>query len=448
MGVAMIIHVVEQGETLDSIASRYGISVERLIPENGIRTTDSLVVGETLVIMVPEIIYTIQDGDTLESIALAHNISIFELLRNNPYLSERKYIYPGEDIVIKYEGEKTGTLITNGYAYPFIDMNILRKTLPFLTYLSIYSYYYNINGEILDLNDEELIRTAKEYGVAPVMILNALAENPLEEIEMLRYLLENTFMQDLLISNIITLLYRKGYYGVNFSAHYIHPEYRPLYVEFIRKLSTRLRSEGFRTFITLAFNVFELLLNVNYDDLQYELLEKYVDQITMITYDWGLSYISPSVLAYNTIDNFIKLITSRISPQDLNFGISTIGYVWRLPYIEGVSTGQSITFDAAIELAREHGAQIKYDEESKASYFQYYLDFEYIVRFRDARGIESILVFMEQNGLNSLGIWNIMYFFDQMWMVINSQYFIEKILPVSGKNSVNSFNNVTLKIDK
>lgn len=95
-------------------------------------------------------------------------------------------------------------------------MNILRKTLPFLTYLSIYSYYYNINGEIFNIDDEELIRTAKQYGVAPVMILNAMADNPLEEIEMIHYLLENTDLQDMLISNIIALLYRKGYYGVNF----------------------------------------------------------------------------------------------------------------------------------------------------------------------------------------------------------------------------------------
>jgi len=146
----------------------------------------------------------------------------------------------------------------------------------------------------------------------------------------------------------------------------------------------------------------------------------------MITYDWGLSYISPAVLAYDTIDNLMKAITSRISPQDINFGISTIGYIWRLPYIEGLTTGQSITYDAAIDLAREHGAQILFDEVSRASYFQYFSDYEYIVRFRDARGIEAILLFMEENRLNSIGIWNVMYFFNQMWLVINSKYYIEK----------------------
>ena len=42
-----------------------------------------------------------------------------ELLRNNPYLADREYIYPGELMVIKYQDSKVGRITTNGYAYPF-----------------------------------------------------------------------------------------------------------------------------------------------------------------------------------------------------------------------------------------------------------------------------------------------------------------------------------------
>ena len=57
----MIIHVVKQGETLSSIAESYGKSLERLILENGITDTYNLAVGETLVILYPEIEYTIEE---------------------------------------------------------------------------------------------------------------------------------------------------------------------------------------------------------------------------------------------------------------------------------------------------------------------------------------------------------------------------------------------------
>lgn len=428
----MIIHVVEQGETINSIAGHYGISVERLILENGIRISDDLVVGETLVILFPEIEYTVQDGDTLESIASNHNVSVFELLRNNPYLSDRRYIYPGEVIVIRYEGEKIGAIATNGYAYPFIGMNILQKTLPFLTYLTIHTYYYNMNGEIIDIDDEEIISMAKEYKVAPVMTLTPLADNPFDEIELINFLLENQYLQGLFINNLIAVLARKGYYGVNFTAHYIHPEDRDFYVEFIRKLSTRLRAEGFKTFVTLSFNIYELLTNVEYSDLRLELLENYVENINLITYDLGLSFLAPSVIAYDSVSNLLNSITSRITPQIINLGISTIGYEWRLPYIEGVTTGQAITYDSAIELARDFNAEIKFDEVTKASYFKYYSDSEYAVRFRDARGIDAALSLIDEYGIRGLGIWNIMYFFDQLWLLINSRYIIEKIPDITG----------------
>ena len=96
----MTIHVVQKGDTINSIADQYGVSVDRLILENGINDPDILVVGEALVILYPEITYTIREGDTLDGIADRYGITIFQLLRNNPYLSDREYIYPGEIIVI------------------------------------------------------------------------------------------------------------------------------------------------------------------------------------------------------------------------------------------------------------------------------------------------------------------------------------------------------------
>jgi spore germination protein len=44
----MIIHVVESGETINSIADQYGVSAERLLLDNGKYNTGRLVVGEAL----------------------------------------------------------------------------------------------------------------------------------------------------------------------------------------------------------------------------------------------------------------------------------------------------------------------------------------------------------------------------------------------------------------
>jgi spore germination protein len=80
----MTIHVVQTGETINSIADKYSVSTDRLILDNGIKTPRSLVVGEAIVIVHPEITYTIQEGDTLGGIAELYGVTLFQLLRNNP----------------------------------------------------------------------------------------------------------------------------------------------------------------------------------------------------------------------------------------------------------------------------------------------------------------------------------------------------------------------------
>lgn len=127
----MVIHVVQSGETIDSISEYYNIPVNRLILENGITNPDNLAIGQTIVIVQPETLHTVQAGDTLESIAQQYGVLPMELLRNNPYLSDREYIYAGETIVIKYQTNKSRTIATSGYTFSYIDKTVLKKTLPF-----------------------------------------------------------------------------------------------------------------------------------------------------------------------------------------------------------------------------------------------------------------------------------------------------------------------------
>ncbi len=310
----MIIHVAGEGETINSIARLYGLSAERLALENGIGPAVNLAVGETIVILFPEIVYTVQNGDTLSGIASAHNISIMELLRNNPYLVERRYIYPGETVVIKYEDAKIGQISTNGYVYPFVNLEILRMTLPFLTFLSIYGHAYTSTGDIIDINDSEIIHISREYGVAPIMVLTGFATGPMEEIALLHDLLINPELQDNLIANLLNILARKEYYGVSFTTPYISPPDRRLYIEFIGKLSARLKAGGYKVFLTLTRSSFDLLTNVDYESLRYDILGVLVDNVIIITYEWGFDYaLPPTIVAFDTLNNFTEYFEATVS---------------------------------------------------------------------------------------------------------------------------------------
>ncbi|RDU24994.1 LysM peptidoglycan-binding domain-containing protein [Anaerosacchariphilus polymeriproducens] len=425
----MTIHVVKSGETIYSIADKYGVSADRLIIENEINNPNNLVVGEAIVILYPEITYTVQPGDTIGMIAEKHNVTVFELLRNNPYLSDQVYIYPGEEIVIRYEGNKDRRITINSYAYPFIDMDILKKTLPFLTYLTIYSYTVTAEGEINNIDDTEIIQTSKAYGVAPMMMLTAFSQSIEEEVNVVHSILWSKEKQDRFINNLLAILETKGYVGISVHTPYIMPMDRTIYGELMIKLVERLKVEGYKVFNALSIRIFQLLSGTFFPGLEYSEIAQEVDAITLISYTFGYTEgIPPGTVSMSSNKRFIERATKLIPPEKTFYGVPTMGYVWRYPYIPNVSKGLAVTYDSVLEIANINNADIKFDEITNTAYFQYITGDEYIVRFWDARSINNFVELVPEFDLKGISIWNIMNWFPQMWLVINSQYSIEKIL--------------------
>lgn len=428
----MIIHVVEQGETMESIAKKYEVPPDRLIRDNGFRNNYDLVIGQTVVIAYPQKTYTVQEGDTLQQIAEDNNITIIQLLRNNPDLSDRKYIYPGETLVISYNNTQ-GKITSNGYASPYILEETLRRTLPYLSYLSIFGHRSTNDANIIDIEDTSLINITKDYRVVPIMMVSSRTELGGVHPEIIN-LLYNDLLVDKHIENIIILLQRKGYYGVNLSIQLITEDNRPVYEGFIGKLSERLRREGYLLFITVSENFYVDADKIIFDKIDFNTINKYVDGVTILNYNWGYSYGPPApVASVYLMKQYFDYITKMIPPDKIEIGLPIIGYDWELPYIIGVSKANALTLESVITLARDTGTVIQFDEVSQTPYFNYTdkrsgAPRSHIVWFVDARSIEAILKMVIEFGFRGTGIWNIMNYYAQMWLIMNSDYEIDTLL--------------------
>jgi spore germination protein len=429
----MIIHIVQLGETISSIADIYNVAVTRLIEDNGLLNPNNLVIGQAIVIVYPEQIYTVQEGDSLVSIAEAHNVTVMQLLRNNSFLSDREFIYPGETIVISYNnGEK---ISLNAYAYPFISRQILRKTLPFLTYLTIFNYRSIEVGNIVGDDDTEIIKVAREYGVAPIMSLSTLTYQGKGNIEVVNSILYNEENQNKHIDSILNILSTKDYYGLNISIAHLNQDNRLAYEAYISRLSKRLTEKGYIVFVTITPRVIISFNEITFEKVDYSELGTTATALLLLSYGWGYSVGPPSATtpAY-VVREILNYSVSLIPPEKIYIGLSTIGYDWQLPYIIGITKANSLNTDAAIILASNVGATILYDDNSEAPYYEY-IDYstetpiQHIVWFKDARSIDALVKFVPEYGIQGVSIWNIMSYFSQMWLVINSQYEIVKVLP-------------------
>ena len=143
----MQIHVVQAGDTNETIASQYDITAERLPYDHQLNDISRRVTRQSSLILTPNVTHTVVEGNTKESVASQYGISVKQLYRNNPNLVFQDTLTPGDVLVISYGGAKVREFLVGGYAYPFIDRNLLREILPFLTKLLIFSYGFTTDGE-------------------------------------------------------------------------------------------------------------------------------------------------------------------------------------------------------------------------------------------------------------------------------------------------------------
>ncbi|HWT73407.1 MAG TPA: LysM peptidoglycan-binding domain-containing protein [Mobilitalea sp.] len=427
----MIIHVVQSGETIDSIAEQYHVPVERLMVDNGIMYRKKLVPGQTIVIVFPEQTYTVKEGDTVSSIAEANGISLIQFLRNNPFLSERQYIYPGETLVISYNNHN-GKIATNGFANPFIDRNVLKKTLPYLTYLTIFGNRITDTADIEIVDDTELIEFAKAYGVAPIMFLTTLTTQGLGSQETSYKILYDPDLVDRFIENVLNLLNTKGYYGVNITFQFINQENIEIYNNLIIKLVNVVKSAGYYIYITLSPRPVYTLNETAFEEFDYSYIASLVDGILFMSFNFGYSFGPPEpIVSVQLMTDYSKFAVTIMPPEKLTIGLSVIGYDWKLPYVAGISKANSLSINSAIDLAADKEVVIQFDEVSQTPFYNYtesVLPIKHIVWFIDARTVNGTVKLITEHKFHGINIWNIMYYYSQQWLVINSQYEIITVL--------------------
>ena len=119
-----MIYTVKKGDTLYDISRRFGVPVSRIEADNGISDLRDLAIGEDLIINEGEGI-TVRRGESLYTIANENGVSVNDLLKSNLSLGGIPLIYEGQTLYI--DDEQYDKIVVNGYAYPFISDENLRR---------------------------------------------------------------------------------------------------------------------------------------------------------------------------------------------------------------------------------------------------------------------------------------------------------------------------------
>ncbi len=427
----MDIYIVKQGDTISTIAEKYGISIQRLITDNSLSSGGQLVVGQALLILHPEIIHTFRDGDTLFSVASKYNKDVMQLYRNNPLLINTE-IPTGTQIVIQYENSPSKSIRTSGFAYDYINRDTLRAALPYLTYLILFGYGFNDDGSVIEPLDDEVVPIAHDFRTAVFLSLTSINQDGTFNSAKIERIVTDTDFQNIVLNNLIEVIKRKNAQGLDIDMEYIPPQYRNEFTAFVSNASRLLHEAGLLLHVDLAPKNSDEQSGLLYEAHDYSALGAVADFVFLMTYEWGYAYGPPMAVApLQNVQRVLEYALTEIDADKIFLGIPNYGYNWKLPFVQGESKAVTIGNVNAVRLALAKGSEILYDEQSQSPYF-YYTDpddMAHVVWFDDVRSMNEKYKLVAEKQILGCGYWNLMRPFRQNYLLLNNLFNIEKLYP-------------------
>lgn len=377
----MQIYVVKTGDTVDSIAAETGVPVETLIYDNQIEYPYRLAVGQALFI-----------GD-----------GIREVPRRPLYVS--------------------------GYAYPFIEEEVLRETLPWLTAIYVFSYGFTEEGELVPpiSDDTRIIEGSRQAGVRPVLTFTPLGADGRFNNNLVSALVGSRELQQKIIWELGRTMQAKGYEGLDIDFEYIRAEDREAFAAFVGFATQVMNLFGYPVSVALAPKTSRDQPGLLYEGVDYRLLGMAANRAMLMTYEWGYTYGPPMAVApINMVRRVVDYAITEIPREKISLGIPNYGYDWPLPYVRGVTRAQTLGTLEAIRLAIDHGVEIRFDETAMSPYFRYWqYGIQHEVWFEDVRSLKAKFDLVKEYGLSGVGYWQLMRYYRANWLLLDELFIKE-----------------------
>lgn len=376
-------------------------------------------------------IYVVKQGDTVGRIAGEYSVSAEEIIYINQ-LADPSLLVIGQALLIPAGERNTQNRQAriNGYAYPFIDDFTLRQTLPFLTEVSVFSYGFTPEGELIPpaLDDTFLIEQAYEFRTLPILTLTPFGADGQFNNYLIHSVVQSESASAALTANLTEMVVRKGFAGTDIDFEYILAEDRDAFTAFVRRVAEAMRGIGRQTSVALAPKQSADQKGLLYEGKDYGGLSAAADYVLLMTYEWGYTYGPPMAVApIFQVRKVLDYAVTEIPREKIRLGIPNYGYDWPLPFVKGETKARTIGNVEAVQIAAANGAEILFDERAQSPYFYYEADgIRHEVWFEDVRSMQAKFDLIEEYALNGAGYWQIMRLFRANWELLADRFEIVK----------------------
>jgi len=220
------------------------------------------------------------------------------------------------------------------------------------------------------------------------------------------------------VNNIVDLLDKHNFNGVNIDFEYLPPWTRNGYTSFIKELSEKLRNKDMLLTISV-FPKIEVPLELQgaYD---YAALGPLVDRIVIMTYDrhWSSGAAGP-IAPIDWVERNIIYALEYIEADKILLGIANYGYDWPE---KGIA--RDISIKEAYRIANKRNATIEWHSKFQSPYFYYWDDNgeKHEVWFENEKALPFKLDLVNKHNLRGIAIWRLGNENKEFWESIEDKF--------------------------
>lgn len=346
-------------------------------------------------------IYTARPGDTIPSLARRFGISERELAFVND-LGNPKRLTAGLALIIPSpQGAPTVTIESGACIPTDTPDSVFTELLPSLGFFCPYCRRLLPDGRLTPLDSGRLAALAKEHAAAPLLAVTNTDGQGAYSAATAHAVLSNPSAADAFLKEVSAAISGEGFRGLYLELMYLYPFDREAYNSLLRRLAEKLHSMGAYLITALApkeAGSAESLICAAHD---YACHGECADRSVLLGCDWGHALSAPQAVApSDRIRRALDYSAAKLPTGKLLLGLPAQGYRWDLPWRQG-DTAAPVFHAAAANLAVSTGAEVKLDRAFQSPYFIYTAPTgqRRAVWFEDARSILSKLRLMEEYSL-------------------------------------------------
>jgi len=348
--------------------------------------------------------YTVQSGDTFYKIASRFNLSEAYLLSANPGVDPQKLKIGQQILIPRPQPKIVLARSVAGWLPSWLQTQAFRSVQnhpDIFNNLSPFWYEGKATGEIIKYTgaeDNSMLSFARTHGIRMTpLISNAFSS------EQISAILNDPMIRQRHVSNIVSLVSRLNYDGIDINYENIFVADKALFVLFLQELKVALAAIGKQLIVTVHAKPDPVGDWSGSEAHDYIGIGQAADLVRIMGYDFHWFGAEPGPIApADWVDKLLAYAISTIPKSKIVLGVPTYGYDW--PLAQG-QVGKGITYKYAISTASLYHVPVIEDAQQGPHFSYIQNGVVHEVWFIDAAALATLLDLVNKYDINGIVIW-------------------------------------------